>query len=201
MSDQQQREFPEWIGFYEQLEASAMPWFHPDLDSDLEQGLQATGLSSGKGLDLGTGPGTQAIELAKRGYDMTGSDLSPGAIRQAAELAGDAGIDWVVDDVLASGLQGPFDFIFDRGCFHVLAPADRPAYAATVAGLLKPGGIFFLKCFSHLQPGNKGPWHFTPEQIREIFAADFEVVSIHDTVYQGTLETLPKALFCILKRK
>jgi len=37
-------------------------------------------------LDLGTGPGTQAMWLAKRGYKVIGSDLSDAAINRAKNV-------------------------------------------------------------------------------------------------------------------
>ncbi len=195
--------FPDWMSFYDQMPIDKMPWYHAELDSDLAEALQAAKLSGKKGLDLGTGPGTQAIELARQGYQMTGSDLSASAVRQAAELADKACVsaEWVADDVLASQLQGPFDFIFDRGCFHVLPPNTRTQYVDTVADLLDPEGTLFLKCFSRLQPSEVGPYRFSPEQVRDIFSSRFELVSIKETVYQGQLAELPKALFSVLKRK
>jgi 2-polyprenyl-3-methyl-5-hydroxy-6-metoxy-1,4-benzoquinol methylase len=107
------------------------------------------------------------MQLARRGFAVTAVDISEAAIRLAREQAEAQGltITWQQDDVLATRLVGSFDLIFDRGCFHVLPPEQRPAYASTIAGLLKPDGYFFLKCFSQLQPGTQGPHRFTPEQI------------------------------------
>lgn len=61
-------------------------------------------------------------------------------------------------------------------------------------------GYLFLKCFSHLETREGGPYRFTPEQIREVFGDRFQVISIEETAYQGTLEPPPKALFCILQK-
>ena len=62
------------------------------------------------------------------------------------------------------------------------------------------GGFFFLKCFSHLRPGTQGLHRFTPAQIRAIFGSRLRVRSITETVYQGTLDPLPRALFCLIQR-
>lgn len=195
-------DFPDWSHFYDQMPVEKMPWYHPTLDADLAAALAETTLSGGKGLDLGTGPGTQAIELARRGYAMTGSDLSESAVRQAAERGAQLGVSvtWIADDILATQLTGPFDFVLDRGCFHVLPPDTRAQYVQTVAELLGPEGTLFLKCFSRLQPSEIGPYRFIPEQVREIFSPRFELVSIHESVYEGQLEEWPKALFAVLKR-
>jgi 2-polyprenyl-3-methyl-5-hydroxy-6-metoxy-1,4-benzoquinol methylase len=201
MSADQQPVFPGWDERYQQQAVETMPWFYPELDDDLRHALDELGLHSGSALDLGTGPGTQAMQLARRGFGVTAADISAAAIglaRAKAEAQGLA-IAWRQDDILSTQLAGPFDLIFDRGCFHVLPPERRQDYAGTIVRLLKPGGHLFLKCFSSLQPGSQGPHRFTPEQIREIFGGQLQVCSIHETVYQGTLDPLPRALFCVMQ--
>jgi 2-polyprenyl-3-methyl-5-hydroxy-6-metoxy-1,4-benzoquinol methylase len=202
MSRDQPPVFPSWDERYRQQAVESMPWFYPELDDDLRQALDQLGLQNGRALDLGTGPGTQAMQLAQRGFEMTATDISKAAIRLAREKAEAQAliITWQQDDVLATRLSGPFDLIFDRGCFHVLPPERRQDYVNTIAGLLKPDGYFFLKCFSHLQPGMQGPHRFTPDQIRALFSRQLQVHSITETVYQGTLDPLPRALFGVMQR-
>ena len=60
-----------------------MPWYNLNLDSDLEETINEYKITNGKFLDLGTGPATQAIQLAQRGFNVTGSDLSENAIKKA----------------------------------------------------------------------------------------------------------------------
>jgi SAM-dependent methyltransferase len=71
---------------YKQQEVESLPWFNPELDDDLEKALDELGLRSGSALDLGTGPGTQAIHLARRGFAVTATDISEAAIHLASEL-------------------------------------------------------------------------------------------------------------------
>ena len=202
MSADEQHESPHWEAMYQERAVESMPWFNPELDDDLTQALDELGLRDGSALDLGTGPGTQAMHLARSGFDVTATDISGTAIRLAqgkAEAQGLA-ITWVQDDILDTHLTRQFDLMFDRGCFHVLAPERRQAYVSIVSRLLKPGGYFFLKCFSHLQPGAQGPYRFTPEQIRDVFGSRLRVLSVKETIYQGTLDPLPRALFCVMRR-
>jgi cyclopropane fatty-acyl-phospholipid synthase-like methyltransferase len=203
ISEDEKHEFPHWEDLYREQEIETMPWFNPELDDDLEKALDELGLRSGSALDLGTGPGAQAIELARRGFTMTATDISEAAIRLASEKARKERLEitWVQDDILDTRLDRQFDLIFDRGLFHVLAPERRQDYVRTVSGLLKTGGYLFLKCFSRLQPGEQGPYRFTPEQIREIFGSRLSVLSIKETVYQGTLDPLPQALFCVMRKR
>jgi len=196
MSEDEKREFPHWEDLYREQEIESLPWFNPEPDEDLENVLEELGLRGGSALDLGSGPGTQAIHLARRGFTVTATDISEAAIRMASEKAQQEGLEitWEQDDILDTRLDRQFDFIFDRGLFHVLAPERRGDYVRIVSGLLKTGGYLFLKCFSRLQPGEQGPYRFTPEQIREIFGSRLSVLSIKETVYQGTLVPLPHAL-------
>lgn len=203
MMADEEHEFPRWEEFYESMPLEKMPWFNPDLDDDLEKALDELGLQGGSALDLGSGPGTQAVELARRGFDVTATDISEAAVRKAREKAEEQGVEiiWEQDDILDTRLDRQFDLIFDRGCFHVLPPARRQEYVRAVDGLLKADGFLFLKCFSRLQPGEEGPYRFTPEQIHEIFESRLRVLSIQETFYKGTLDFLPRALFCVMQRK
>ncbi len=199
----QQREFPDWEKLYQEQNVESMPWFNATLDPDLDKALTKLNLhTSITALDLGTGPGTQAMALAQRGFQVTATDLSSTAIEKAQAIAKEKDLDisWKQDDILNSNLDQTFDFVFDRGCFHVFPPERRQDYVRVVDSLIKPDGYLFLKCFSHLEPREEGPYRFTPEEIKEIFGSRFNVISIEDTVYQGTLDPFPRALFSILEK-
>lgn len=197
------REFPNWEALYQERPVETMPWFNPDLDPDVEEALLVLDLPGGTVLDLGTGPGTQAIALAERGFQVVATDLSETAIQQAAEKAREKGLEisFRQDDILNSHLDRSFDLILDRGCFHVLPPERRGEYVQTVANLLKPKRCLLLKCFSHHETREEGPYRFSPEEIQQIFADRFHVRFAQQTVYHGTLDPLPKALFCTLEKR
>jgi len=193
--------FPNWEELYRNGNVEGLPWYWPSLDPDLEAALARSGLTSGRVLDQGTGPGTQAIALAERGFSVTASDLSAAALAYASAAAKRRGVAvaFAEDDVLATRLSGPFDAIFDRGCFHVLDEPQRAVYVKSMRGLLAPAGWLFLKTFSHEQPGTQGPHRFTPADLGAIFGESFTVVEILDTVYQGQLDPFPRALFASLR--
>lgn len=198
----QPHEFPNWEKLYQEQQVESMPWFNPNLDLDLDKALNKLNLDTGTALDLGTGPGTQAMALAQRGFKVTATDISEAAVRLAEAKAKEKGldIDFQQDDILNTKLDRVFDFVFDRGCFHVFHPQQRQDYVRTVAVLIKPKGYLFLKCFSYKETRESGPYRFTPEEIQEIFSSQFKVFSIEETVFQGTLEHFPQALFCILEK-
>jgi 2-polyprenyl-3-methyl-5-hydroxy-6-metoxy-1,4-benzoquinol methylase len=79
---QSEKKFPDWNNLYSSQNVETMPWYNENLDSDLEEEFERRKVSKGRILDLDTGPATQAIQLAKRGLQVTGSDVSEAAINR-----------------------------------------------------------------------------------------------------------------------
>jgi SAM-dependent methyltransferase len=194
-----QRSFPDWNLLYKNEKVVNMPWYNENLDFDLEEEITQRKIATGTFLDLGTGPGTQAIQLSKLGFVVTASDLSEHAIEKARNLS--ANVNFIVDDILNSKLkENEFYYVFDRGCFHVLSVNDRKKYIMKIKNIIKNDGILFLKCFSDKEPRKEGPYRFSKNEVREVFGSDFEIQSIKETVYQGTLDPLPRALFVVMNK-
>ena len=196
-------EFPSWDDYYKENDVEKMPWYEKDLDLDLKEEIELKNLHSGKLLDVGTGPGTQAMQISNLGFDVTGSDLSNSAIERAKKLYPNTS--YIVDDILNSKfLDNAFDYILDRGVFHIFEQEKLPDYLRQIKRILKKNGILFLKCMSveekNLEDG-KGPFLYSKAQIKEIFENNFEIESIRDSVYYGTIKPLPKSLFVVMKNK
>lgn len=198
-----ERDLPHWEELYREQPVEEMPWYYPDLEPDVKRTLKERNIKSGHILDLGTGPGTQAITLAKMGFKVTATDISAAAVKKARKRAKQKGvdIDFLQDNIVNTKLDGKFDYIFDRGCFHVLSSENRDDYVKNVHHLLKSGGLLFLKCFSYKEKMSGGPHHFSPSQIKKYFERHFKILSIIESVFQGTIEPLPKALLCVMKKR
>ena len=197
------KEFPSWDDYYKENDVEKMPWYEKDLDLDLKEEIELKNLHSGKFLDLGTGPGTQAMQISNLGFDVTGSDLSNSAIERAKKLYPNTS--YIVDDILNSKfLDNAFDYILDRGVFHIFEQEKIPDYLRQIKRILKKNGILFLKCMSVEEKNledEKGPFLYSKKQIKEIFENNFEIESIRDSVYYGTIKPLPKSLFVVMKNK
>ena len=195
------KDFPDWDTFYKENSLETMPWFFAELDKDIQEIIKELHITHGNFLDLGTGPGTQAIELQKIGFCATGSDISESAIKKAEKLGNAT---FVVDDILNSELpKESFDYILDRGCFHVFGSDKHLDYIKNIKKILKPDGYLFLKCMSIKEkqlPKDKGPYRYSQEQIKNIFSNDFTIQSYKDTVYYCTINPLPKALFFVMRK-
>jgi SAM-dependent methyltransferase len=91
--------------------------------------------------------GLDTLSWANLGARVTGVDYSPEAIAEARKLAADAGIDATfvecnVYDTL-DHVHDRFDVVYtSRGVLGWLPDLER--WAAIAAGLLKPGGIFYV---------------------------------------------------------
>ena len=146
MTESINRKLPTWDEYYKNEKIEKMPWYNENLDLDLEDELNAMHLNNGIFLDLGTGPRTQAMELAKKGFDVIGSDISGTVIERNKIMYENQyhNIKFVVDNILYSDFQeNYFDYIFDRGRFHVFSEEDRPKYYNQIKRILKQKGILF----------------------------------------------------------
>jgi SAM-dependent methyltransferase len=154
-----------------------LPWdsgVSPPELVELVEGSRA--LKAGRALDLGCGTGTNVRYLSDHGWDVTGIDFVPRAIRAARRKNPRASL--VVGDVTglaAAGVSGPFDLMLDLGCFHSLPDDRRDAYVAEVARVAAPGGTYLLFAFGAKQRGTPVA---TEEEIRRRFASRFEIAEV-----------------------
>ena len=189
-----------WDNYFKGAKVEEMPWYEKNLDSDLENEIKSKSLNTGSFLDLGTSAGMQAIQLAKYDFKVTGTDISPSAIKYAKKLSNN--VNFLVDDIIDSKLSDKeFDFIFDRGVFHIFGAYHRPQYVQQVNRILKNNGILFLKCMSDKEknlPDDDEPYKLSEQEIIDSFKANFDIQRIDDTMMYSFNA---KALFVVLKKK
>jgi SAM-dependent methyltransferase len=183
-----------WDGFYEDRD-KPIPFFanRPDenLVEYLDRGLIPT--QPGRVLELGCGPGRNAVFLARQGLAVDAVDLAPAAIDWARERATEAGADvrFHCGDAFAltrTELTGPYDLVYDSGCFHHLPPHRRISYLQLLDRVLAPGGHLGLVCFASGAMGSEladeefyrdtrlhGGLAYTAESLRWIFGEMTEV--------------------------
>ena len=97
-------------------------------------------------LDLGCGTGKMTLELASRGYDMTGIDISPEMLDIAREQAEIGGYDilWLSQDMREFELYGTVDSAVScLDCInHLTKPSDVKKTFDLMHNYLIPDGIF-----------------------------------------------------------
>src|ERR1700728_3382741 len=121
------------------------PWDTGTVPPELTELVEGSGAPApGRALDIGCGTGTQAVYLARHGWDTTAIDDLARPLRRARDRGADAGVtvDWRRADATRladAGLQPGFTLLLDRGCFHGLSDEQRLGYARGVGGLAAPG--------------------------------------------------------------
>jgi 2-polyprenyl-3-methyl-5-hydroxy-6-metoxy-1,4-benzoquinol methylase len=132
----------------------------------------------GRALDLGCGTGTNAITLARHGWQVTGVDFVPQAIRTARRKAAEAGlkIEFHTADVTdLSLLTGAYDYVLDIGCLFTLREKERVRYAGALARLLRPQGWYML--YAWLPRAWKGGvWGISAEEVESLLQGEFQEV-------------------------
>lgn len=93
--------------------------------------VEELGLAAGDSiLDVGCGTGRHSVELARRGYAVTGLDFSSEMLAQAAAAADTAAVhvDWVRADATRFSLPRTFDaaICLCEGSFGLLGRTDGP---------------------------------------------------------------------------
>jgi SAM-dependent methyltransferase len=99
-------------------------------------------------LDIPCGVGRHSVELARRGFHVTGVDFKAEYVADARARASDAGVQaaFEVGDMREFISQSPFDAAFCYfGSFGYFTEDDDLKFAAAVARALRPGGRFLVE--------------------------------------------------------
>lgn len=126
------------------------PWDTNVTPPEVIQLVEREHFQTGRALDLGCGTGTNAIYLAKHGFDTIGLDYVASAIETARlkAQAQNTRIEFRAADVLAPGnITKPFDLILDIGCFHSIDAAGRARYAQNIHLWTHQGSIYLVYAF------------------------------------------------------
>jgi len=108
-------------------------------------------------LDVGCGTGRHSIELAKRGYNVTGIDLSEDQLKAAREKAKAAGVavNFIQMDARKIQLINTFDraIMLCEGGFSLME-TDKENFEIlkNVVAMLNPGGKFIFNTLNALFP-------------------------------------------------
>jgi predicted TPR repeat methyltransferase len=117
-----------------------------DLAMGLIEGLaERYGLAGKRLLDVACGTGNSFMPLLRRGYSVTGCDLSPAMVERArAKADGRARV--FVADMRELGRLGPHDLVtcIDEPLNYLLSDEDVGRFFASVAVNLAPAGLLLF---------------------------------------------------------
>lgn len=166
-----------------------------------------TRIEGSRSLDLGTGPGTIALELGDLGSTVLGIDVSANQVATAQDVAKERGLDGPVRFAVASaehtGLEpSSVDLVTAGQCWHWF---DSPGVLKEMQRVLRPDGVLVIAYYSYLaehspvardteelvlafnpswtMAGSNGMY---PERVDELIHAGFRLVE--QFCYQGDEE-------------
>jgi SAM-dependent methyltransferase len=161
------------IGFHPWEDAESEKAFVEKITRLFEREEHGRSNPFGTALDLGCGSGIWGIELARRGWEVTGVDLVPRALERAHERVRKAGVELRlvegdVTDLRGTEIGSGFRLVLDTGTFHGLTPGQRLSMGREVDSLAAPDATVLLLVW---KPRRRGPLPggATPRQIESAF--------------------------------
>ena len=163
-------------------------------------------ITPGRALDIGCGRGDNAIMLAINGCDVTGIDIVEDATNDAKAKAikHNVKVNFVVGNILQMDrlfTEAEFDIVIDSGLFHVMTDDERPVFVWQIHIVLKPGGKYFMLCFSDKEPRDYGPRRISKAEIEHTFTLFFNIIYIKDAAFDSGVGPSSIKAYMLLARK
>lgn len=139
--------------------------------------IESKELAPGKALDIGCGTGTTSVYLSKNGWEVTGIDFVPKAVRKAkrrakhqqAKVAFRTGDVTKLDEL---NLARNYALAIDIGCGHALGENGFSQYVEQLASHLQPGATYMLYAFTPRPDRTAG---LPRETVKTVAAPFFDV--------------------------
>lgn len=192
--------------FSQRYKSGNTPWDLGRADYNLSEMVVNWPILPCRALELGCGTGDNAIWLAEHKFTVTAFDLVNVAVDMAKIKAIDANvnIDFYVADILKDAIPNkPFNFVFDRGVFHVIDDdSERLLFAKNVSKHLSEDGLWLslIGCKDQ-QRGESGP---PLRSAREIICATepfFEIQLLKTSLFDSKDENPAKIWVCLMKKR
>jgi methyl halide transferase len=143
------------------FESGDTPWDRgapgPQLLAWLDDGTLAPDPDGGGIAVPGCGNGHDVVELARRGFPVTGIDYAQAACdatqHALAEIGALAAVDVVRADVLDWRPATPFAAVYEQTCLCAMHPDHWTRYAASLHAWLRPGGRLYVMAMQVARPG------------------------------------------------
>ena len=189
---------------YKNVPLAEIPWNIETPPQLLVELIDTGKVKPCEAIDLGCGAGNYTIYLASRGFDVTGVDFSPEAIKIAKQNAKKKNMQcaFYVTDLVdeLTDLKQTWEFAYDWGVLHHIFPQYRPKYVLNVHRILKPSAKYLSTCFSEKDTAfeGSGKYRKTPsgstlyfsseDELRELFSPYFKILDLRTVEIAGKFE-------------
>lgn len=190
---------PDWN---ERYRVGETPWDTGEPNDCLVAFARSGVIEPGRVLDVGCGTGTNALWLARQGFTVLGVDVSSVAVEKARAKAAGSAINCRFErrDFLNDAVSGgPFDLVFDLGCFHLFdEPEDRARFAERVSSLLERDGRWLSLIGSTEGPERDwGPPRRSARNVVGAIEPVLEIVELRSTEFGANLPAPAAAWLCL----
>ena len=180
------------------------PWDSQSPEPELLRVLDAGKMPGKSLLELGCGTGTNAIELARRGYQVKAVDFVEQPIEEAHAKAKKAKVrvEFLVGDVTKMELGGPYDLLFDRGLYHHVRMSNLNGFQNMLQRVTRPGTRWLSLAGNAKEKSEEGPPVVTETEIRSELGDLFEILELREFRFQTNQSDFrPLAWSILLERK
>jgi SAM-dependent methyltransferase len=191
---------PSWNESY--ASGAPLPWDTGTPDPQLVEMIESRAIAPGRTLEIGCGTGTNANFLAQHGFNVLGIDISEVAVNRARAKAHRQCRFEVMDFLAAAPTGGPFEFVFDRGCFHVFDDErERVRFAQKVAAELVEHGLWLsLIGSTEGAPRDEGPPRRSARDVMNAIEPSLEIMQLRSTEFTVCGEPL-KSWLCLSRKR
>ena len=161
-----------------QYESGVTPWDEGAPHPAILDFIAESGPFGGRILVPGCGLGHEVRALSTPENQVIGLDIAPAALEKAGTLPKTGREEYVKADLfnLPPDFRSSFDWIVEHTCFCAINPSMRPAYAAAVAGALKPSGHLFAIFYLDPAVDRQPPYGVTIPELEQLFSPSFGMV-------------------------
>ena len=190
--------------FVQRYATGQTPWDSGVPDEELVRILNAGKLTGKTVFEFGCGTGTNAIEFARRGFQVTAVDLVEQPIKAAREKARreNVKVDFRAADVLKDDFGGPYDVLFDRGVYHCLRTVNLKLFQEFLNGVTHSGSWWLSLAGNAKEDHDPGPPTVHEHEIRAELGPLFDIVELREfrfTTHDGDFRPLGWSI--LMRRK
>ena len=100
-------------------------------------------------------------------------------------------------------LGGPYDFLFDRGVYHIVRRSGLEAFLALLERVSRPGTRYLSLTGNTHETGEGGPPRVSEEEIQAELGTLFEIVDLREFRWEESVQmkTQPLGWSVLLERR
>ena len=146
------------------------PWDRGRTSPALDGWITSGVIEGSRILVPGCGRGHEVIELARRGFDVCGIDLSTTALQELSNVLAqnELSAELIESDFLAWQPEQGFDAVYEQTSMCAINPEHWKNYVEQLRSWLNPGGLLMAL---FMQTGRTGgpPWHCDLVTMQRLF--------------------------------